>query len=286
MGLGVLLPRSGTKLGNARPNVQNAGVEIHPVEADEAVSAYEALPANDSDLARVQAINALVLDLCGDPDLAVASADRAVRIWLSHRRSPTEFAIGADEANLLIWSCAVAASIHASAGRNDLSLFAAELALPILARLVASEPATSLADDVHQVTQRYSRMSDTERSTAARYYATTLRTLLWRDGRPPTGPTLAQVLTDEDPELAAELTRPATECVIATPSQRCPPSLAPALATRLVDVALRLLPGAGVRRPGSARPGRGRRRGRRERGERVGHVAGPSRRPVNADRPR
>ncbi|HST64486.1 MAG TPA: hypothetical protein VLM05_04795, partial [Mycobacteriales bacterium] len=64
------------------------------------------------DLARVLAVNADVLAAYGDPDLAVSSADLAVRRSLQHG--------GGDEAHLRR-ALAVAVAVHAAHGRHDLA---------------------------------------------------------------------------------------------------------------------------------------------------------------------
>lgn len=81
------------------------------------------------DLARVLSMNAVVLARWGDPDLAVASADQAIRIYIADRPSATQFALPRTHYCYLGWACAVAGSRHAQHGRIAVALYAANLGL-------------------------------------------------------------------------------------------------------------------------------------------------------------
>jgi hypothetical protein len=81
------------------------------------------------DLARVLSMNAVILARWGDPDLAVASADQAIRIYIADRPTATQFALPSVHHRYLGWACAVAGSRHAQHGRIDVALYAANLRL-------------------------------------------------------------------------------------------------------------------------------------------------------------
>lgn len=75
-----------------------------------------------SDLARALAVNADVLAAYGDPDLAVASADLAVRLFLGRRPS------GGPDREELRRALSVAAAVHGAHGREDLAAQAGAVA--------------------------------------------------------------------------------------------------------------------------------------------------------------
>jgi hypothetical protein len=214
-------------------------------ESDEAVSVYENLAGDhDFDLARTLALNAVIVHRFGDPDVAVSSADRAIRIWLSRRHSSTEFTIGGEEVGYLLAASAVAATVHARYERAAVSLFAAELGIQFLAAMTSDPQVIRWLGQVREAAAAHDSLSVERRVTLARTFAVTLRGLTNRFELPPgTGPTLAEVLDEVgEEELAGRITRPAIECVISTPSQRCASDVAPAYAERLADIALDLLP--------------------------------------------
>ncbi|HEY6749237.1 MAG TPA: hypothetical protein VI357_26425 [Mycobacteriales bacterium] len=80
------------------------------VDAQSAVVHYR--QSSGTDLARVLAVNADVLAAYGDPDLAVSSADLAVRIFLRH---------GAEDDPHLRRALAVAVAVHGAHGRHNLA---------------------------------------------------------------------------------------------------------------------------------------------------------------------
>jgi hypothetical protein len=88
------------------------------VDAQSAVLHYRHRVGEDPDdprqldVARVLAVNADVLAAYGDPDLAVSSADLAVRIFLQH---------GAEDDPHLRRALAVAVAVHGAHGRHDLA---------------------------------------------------------------------------------------------------------------------------------------------------------------------
>jgi hypothetical protein len=216
-------------------------------ESDEAVSVYETLATvgdYDFDLARTLALNAVIVDRFGDPDVAVSSADRAIRIWLSRRHSPTEFTIGGEEISYLLAASAVASTVHARFERSDVSLFATELGIQFLAAMTSDPRVIEWLGQVREVAAAHDTLGVERRITLAREYARRLRDLADRfELAPGIGPPLADVLTRAgEEELADRITRPAIECAISTSSQRCAADVAPAYAQRLAAVALRLLP--------------------------------------------
>src|SRR5262249_37685319 len=89
------------------------------VEAATAVTTYMQITGSADgekqmlDLARVLARNSLILARFGDPDMAVASADRAVRTYLTHPVNP-------EHAGYFCQALAQAALIHLDQGRLDL----------------------------------------------------------------------------------------------------------------------------------------------------------------------
>jgi tetratricopeptide (TPR) repeat protein len=83
------------------------------VDAQSAVLHYRQHAVEDQDVARVLAVNADVQAAYGDPDLAVSSADLAVRIFLQHG--------GEDDDRHLRRALAVAVAVHGAHGRHDLA---------------------------------------------------------------------------------------------------------------------------------------------------------------------
>lgn len=82
------------------------------VDAQSAVVHYRQSPGAEPGLARALAANADVLAAYGDPDLAVSSADLAVRLFLQH---------GAEDDADLRRALAVAVAVHTAHGRHDLA---------------------------------------------------------------------------------------------------------------------------------------------------------------------
>lgn len=120
------------------------------LEMDGAVIAYGQLVGgpdslhHQPDFARVLAMNALILRRYGDPDLAVASADAAVQLFLQLAGQINESAQSLSYARYLCSATAVSADIHASEHRLDLALEADEIGLSTADTLADSESATDL----------------------------------------------------------------------------------------------------------------------------------------------
>jgi tetratricopeptide (TPR) repeat protein len=248
-------------------------------EAEKAMAFYEEvagdLPtARQRDLARVCAANAEVLARYGDPDVAVASADRALRIYLS-ASSRGKFAIDREEVGYLVTAASVAATIHAWYGRIEVSLQAADLALQfvgsparfqkalrsVAARVDGMTPAgrAAFGHDVAAVLRGAGRSlpgapppeSDAgdDAVTAARILAM-LQAVAARGMPAPSagGPeltTLADALEHVGhAEAGADLIRAALEVAIITPAGRCGPQIAPVYGQRLAELAVSVLPTA------------------------------------------
>jgi tetratricopeptide (TPR) repeat protein len=216
------------------------------------------------DLARVLSMNALVLRSYGDPDLAVASADYAIRAYLYRASEVNGTASAAIHASYLRMAAGVASEIHAAHGRMNLALsadgFAVHTARSLMPRKTAS--------DMRELALALTRMGLHLRANAQNAEAESLlregQTLdplaakiaiseweLVKGGVDPTRITVATSLavaakeldSDRVPAgLSSALTHPAIAVELLTPSQRCDLRLAPAFAKQLADAALALPP--------------------------------------------
>ncbi len=253
-------------------------------EAAAAVAAYQALaaqiPAGQRSsghpvlrgLARVYSSSAAIMARFGDPDMAVGSADRGIRIYMSDAGTGV-FGVAEEDVGYLVSGTSVAAVIHALHGRIDISLVAAQVATKFsglpewqLAMRSAAEQVQRMSAE-HQaefgrrvvaamrqgtpdgagtapVTGEESAVSATAQCLAV------LRQAAGYPARVP-GPgdlelvTLAGALARAgQDELAALVTRPAVDCAFVVPADRCDPQLAPAYAWRLAEQALEVLPAA------------------------------------------
>ena len=124
------------------------------LEVDEAVSYHRGLPASHQtaarslDLARILTSNAVILDRFGDPDLAVASADRAIRLYTSLADAINTTPDLDFQFEYLLAVADVAARIHSASGRLDRALEADDLAIHAaraLATAGSASEATALA---------------------------------------------------------------------------------------------------------------------------------------------
>ncbi|MEV6378515.1 hypothetical protein AB0M31_03735 [Streptomyces sp. NPDC051773] len=244
------------------------------VESDQAVMAYLDLGADSGDsplnldLARVLSLHAGVLYEYGDRDLAVCAADWAVRYYFAKAGTvnggpPAEaFTHG----RYLRQAAAVAARVHTEQGR-------AEIALAIGATEVHSARVMALPDgpddraDLASALTRHGLNLRVAGRTAegndlvreARGIDPTVEadaTREWQEltgrsagpGRPHTSYSAAIAAAaralgeDEVPSVLRDLAfDPAAGATTVTPSLRCAPQTAPALATLLALVAVRLL---------------------------------------------
>ena len=255
----------------ARKAVAQFGLKLGAsavLDADTAVTLYGELLAekggDEIALALASALldSAEALALYGDPDLAAASADYAMRLCLPRQQAP-----GFSAARLVL-AGAMASANHACAGRLDRALAADEaritgartqlagdgsagsrqalataLTLKGLHLQATADPgspqeaAACLAEaealdaaEVRKAAQFWERQqAENEDMTLAQALATA-----------------AQVLGPErvPADLAAVLTKPVTDGSPLVPSGRCDPRLATRYASRLADVAIALLPAA------------------------------------------
>lgn len=93
------------------------------VESDQALAAYRALVAGPAggqhraDLIRVLGMNAAVLSVSGDPDLACASADEAHRTFMDNLAALNDAGQPFATLTMLVEACRVSSRIHAVQGR-------------------------------------------------------------------------------------------------------------------------------------------------------------------------
>ena len=105
------------------------------LEVDEGVSYHLSLPASQQtaarslDMARILTANAVILDRFGDPDLAVASADRAIRLYTSLADAINAAPDLDFQFEHLLAVADVAARIHSASQRLDRALGADDLAV-------------------------------------------------------------------------------------------------------------------------------------------------------------
>jgi tetratricopeptide (TPR) repeat protein len=125
------------------------------LEVDEAVSFHLSLPASQQtaarslEMARILTSNAVILDRFGDPDLAVASADRAIRLYTSLADAINAAPDLDFQFEHLLAVADVAARIHSASGRLDRAFEADDLATHAARALAtasgAERDATALA---------------------------------------------------------------------------------------------------------------------------------------------
>jgi hypothetical protein len=164
------------------------------------------------DTARILAWQAYVTSRCGDPDVAVAAADSALRVYLARAAEVNgSLELRAEHLPQFVLAARVAAVVHDAKGRDQLSAQASELgSLDIPTAVTLDE-----LPDVPGV-----RMS----------------------------PTLAEALdfAGGAADLREQLTAPAVDCRILVPADRCAPDMAPAQAERLAGLAAGLVDEAGT----------------------------------------
>ncbi len=246
------------------------------LELDEAVSSHRRLLAGQQtaarslDMARILTSNAAVLDRFGDPDLAVASADHAIRLYTSladaiNAAPDLDFHFG-----YLETVADVAARIHAATGRLDLALQADDLAVHAARALAkASGSASETAGLAARLTRKGLHLTaagqpdrhDEAASCLAEGLALDAAIALqatseWEQavagGRPVTLAsaleTAARSLGHDRVrrELLDAVTAPAADGRILCPSDRCAADSAPAWANELAGIAIDLLPRSAV----------------------------------------
>jgi tetratricopeptide (TPR) repeat protein len=130
------------------------------LEVDEAVSYHLSVPASQQtaarslDMARILTSNAVILDRFGDPDLAVASADRAIRLYTSLADAINAAPDLDFQFEHLLAVADIAARIHSASQRLDRAVGADDLAVHA-ARALAT--ASGSAGDASALAVRLTR---------------------------------------------------------------------------------------------------------------------------------
>jgi tetratricopeptide (TPR) repeat protein len=244
------------------------------LELDEAVSFYRALFTEDDsdqhalDLARVLTLNAEVLYVCGDPDVAVAAADHAIRLYLNRAGAANSAPRGPHmHSGYFSQAAMIASEIHAAYGRFELALAADNFV--IYTARAAVGPGSSAASRQRLATAlarkglhlraagepgyRREAVACLAESSALDAVPAREQALAWeRVQAEGMQATLAESLQVADGELgggsgadlASTLTAPAMKGTIISPSDRCSPELGAAFGEQLAEVGVKLLPRA------------------------------------------
>jgi tetratricopeptide (TPR) repeat protein len=232
------------------------------LEMDGAVIAYGELVGGDNgvlhqpDFARVLAMNASILRRYGDPDLAVASADAAVQLFLQLADQINDDPQALSYARYLCSATAVSADVHAAQGRLELALEADEVGLATADSLADSESPADLRTLVAALTRKGQHLSLAGRMEEGE---ACLRTALATDaetveqvkqelvlGIPPS---LSAALAAAERKLGPfeqyyrllALAEPAPGMTLATVSGRCDPESAAVRAAELAELVQPLL---------------------------------------------
>jgi tetratricopeptide (TPR) repeat protein len=245
------------------------------LEVDEAVSYHRSVPtgqrtaARSLDMARILTSNAAILDRFGDPDLAVASADRAIRLYTSLADAINAAPDLDFQFEYLLAAADVAARIHSASGRLDRALDADDLAVHAaraLATAGGSAEATALAVRLTRKGLHLRAAGRPERRAEASAClaegssldaaAALLTTAEWEQAANEGPPlTLAMALENAKltlgsgrvrPELLDAVAAPAAGCGIVSPSGRCSEEAARTLAGELAGIAVDLLPRSAI----------------------------------------
>lgn len=245
------------------------------LELDEAVTAQRRLRAaqptarSSLELARILTFNTVVLDRFGDPDLAVASADLAIRLYMSaadaiNAAPDLDFQFGYLQA-----VADIAARIHAAAGDLGRALQADDLAIHATRALAnAGGSDSQSAGLAARLTLKSMHLSAAGQPGRQDEAASCLEEALALDtaaarqamsdweqpaGREPPV-TLASALETAARSLGRDrvrrelldaVTAPAAEGRIVSLSDRCTADTAPTWATELAGIAVDLLPRSG-----------------------------------------
>jgi tetratricopeptide (TPR) repeat protein len=246
------------------------------LEVDEAVAYYRGLPAGQQttrsslDMARILTDNAVVLDKFGDPDLAVASADEAIRRYMSLAEAINATPDLDFSFDYLLAVADIAARIHSASGRLEPALEADDLAVHA-ARALANAGGsdgknTALAVRLTRKGLHLSAARRPERrdeataclaeGSALDAAAALLATSEWEQAANEGPPlTLARALEIAaltlgprrvQPELADGIAAPAAAGGILSPSGRCAEDAARTYAGELAAIAVDLLPRSDV----------------------------------------
>jgi tetratricopeptide (TPR) repeat protein len=231
----------------------DAGVRTHGdlVAAGAPVSARMAL-------AKSLALNASVLQVYGDPDLAAGSADAAVGLFLQHADRLDDGPPEATNAHHLCLAARIAGDLHAAAGRIDVAIQADEIGLRTADRLADSDVADDEKLLVEAMTRKAIRLRAAGRTEEAAplfrsAFAADLRlanAVADRLSAPP-ALTLGQALVAAADRLGrpasyddlVALTKPSPEGPAAISSHRCDLESTPVRARELAGLALAMLPG-------------------------------------------
>ncbi|MBO0783098.1 MAG: hypothetical protein J2P37_30145, partial [Ktedonobacteraceae bacterium] len=216
------------------------------------------------DLARVLALNAEVQWMHGDPDLAVASAESAIQLYSSRIHNINNAPDAAMHWGYLRTAASVASEIHAAQGRINQALTADHIAVQAARSLAVFRTALHLQALARAVTRLGLRLEAEGRHDEAEpllkegaeldpsgALEATKRWESAKTGNISTRVTLAASLaaaesvlgSDQVPNhLSSDLTGSSSRCLLATPSDRCDPQLAPTFAQKLAEISVALLP--------------------------------------------
>lgn len=239
------------------------------LELDAAVIAYHQLFTGKQDdpcildLARILTMNATVLRAWGDPDLAVASADAALRLYTLAEQSDRYQAQAIIHMGRWHMAAEIAAELHAAHGRLQIAIAADAMASAIAQSMLnhahSAEHRQMLAralvrQGLHMQALDGSRAGEAliARGQALDAKAARQAMAQWRlaqAGHDPIQVTVVTSLavaaqelgTDRVPEtLAAAVTRPGVDVALLSPSDRCNPDQAADYALRLAEISLTL----------------------------------------------
>ncbi|MEH0554691.1 hypothetical protein [Streptomyces sp. B21-101] len=246
------------------------------IEADQAVMAYLDLGAGSSDsplvldLARVLSLNANVLYDYGDRDLAVCSADWAVRFYLSQAEAINRAPLAESfvHGRYLRGSAAIAARVHTQQGRLDIALAVGATELHSARAMARTNAPGDLAHLVTALVHHGLNLREAGRSDEGGELiregreldplATAEATRAWASltargaasaARPPSMSFAAALAAaarklgdDRVPSVLRDLAfDPADGATTMVPSLRCEGQIAPAIATLLAGLAVDLL---------------------------------------------
>lgn len=241
------------------------------MESDQAVMTYLDLGADNSahplclDLARVLSLNANVLYAYGDRDLAVCSADWAVRFYLSKAEAINSASLAEAfmHGRYLRGSAGIAARVHSEQGRPEIALAVGATEVHSARAMAQSNAPEDLAHLASALTRHGLVLRDAGRTdeggelieeghgldpataTAAEAKATGNG-----DGDEPLSASFSAALTaaarrlgdDRVPSALRDLAfDPADRATTVIPSLRCQMQTAPAVATMLAELAVGLL---------------------------------------------
>src|SRR6266508_1387338 len=190
-------------------------------------------------LAKSLALNASVLQVYGDPDLAVGSADAAVGLFLQHADRLDDGPPEATNAHHLCLAAQIAGDLHAAAGRLEVAMQADEIGLRTADRLADSDVADDEKLLVEAMTRRAIRLRVAGRADEA---GPLFRSAFAADLR------LANAVADRlgrpssYDDLVA-LTQPSPQGPSAISSHRCDLESTPLRARELAGLAIATLPG-------------------------------------------